>query len=444
MSGNWTAAMPDNNLGKQVYINARLLDPASGLDVKGSLITDGETISDFGKNIFPDGLPSDAEIIDCDGKCLSPGFVDFRVQIREPGEEHKETIETAGRSATAGGITTMVCLPNTIPIIEDMSVVGFVARRARLIGLSKIYPYAALTKKLEGMELTEMGVLAQAGAVAFTDGEKVIADPQVLRRALTYALTFDLLIIQHPEEPSLASGVMNSGEMSTRLGLPGIPTVAETIIVERDIRLVELTGGKIHFANVSTKDAIEAIRKAKSKGLKITCDTAPPYFSLNENSVGEYRTFAKLSPPLRNEQDRLSVVEALQDGTIDLIASSHAPQDEDSKRLPFAQAAYGGVGLETLLPVCLELYHNGHMSLLECLSKITSGPAHLLGLPAGQLIKGQRADLTLFDPDEGWLVQADNLASKAKNTPFDGRPVQGTVLRTVIDGRAVYQSSKLS
>ena len=278
----------------------------------------------------------------------------------------------------------------------------------------------------------------------FADGEKVIADPQVLRRALTYALTFNLLIIQHPEDPSLASGVMNSGEMSTRLGLPGIPTVAETIIVERDIRLVELTGGKIHFANVSTKDAIEAIRKAKSKGLKITCDTAPPYFSLNENSVGEYRTFAKLSPPLRNEQDRLSVVEALQDGTIDLIASGHAPQDEDSKRLPFAQAAYGGVGLETLLPVCLELYHNGHMSLLECLSKITSGPAHLLGLPAGQLIKGQRADLTLFDPDEGWLVQADNLASKAKNTPFDGRPVQGTVLRTVIDGRAVYQSSKLS
>ena len=439
MNRTWTAAMPDNTVGRRAYINARLLDPATDMDEEGALLTDGETIADVGQHLFTNGAPEDIPTIDCKGKCLAPGLVDIRVQIREPGEEHKGTIESAGRSATAGGVTTMVCLPNTAPIIEDMSVVEFVARRARLIGLSKIYPYAAVTKGLQGLELAELGILAQAGAVAFTDGEQVIADAQVLRRALTYARTFDLLIIQHAEEPSLANGVMNAGEVATRLGLSGIPPVAETIIVERDIRLVELTGGKLHFAHVSTSEAINAIRKAKVKGLQITCDTAPPYFALNETSVGEYRTFAKLSPPLRSEEDRKSVVEGIIDGTIDVIASDHAPQDEDSKRVPFSQAAYGGVGLETLLSVSLELYHNGHMTLLETLSKLTCSPANLLGLPAGRLQTGGKADFTVFDPDRGWQVNADDLASKAKNTPFDGRPVQGIVLRTVIDGRTVYR-----
>ena len=431
--------MPGDTIGKKAYVNARLLDPSTGLDKNGSLLTDGEIIAELGPDLFKDGPPEDIPTIDCSGNCLAPGLVDIRVQIREPGEEHKGTIESAGRSATAGGITTMVCLPNTNPIIEDMSVVEFVARRARLIGLSKIYPYAAVTKGLKGKELTEMGVLAQAGAVAFTDGEQVISDAQVLRRALTYARTFDLLIAQRPEEPSLSSGVMNAGEMATRLGLPGTPPVAETIMVERDIRLVELTGGKMHFTNISTSGAINAIRNAKARDLNITCDTSPPYFALNETSVGEYRTFAKLSPPLRSEEDRLAVVEAIIDGTIDVIASDDAPQDEDSKRLPFSQAAYGGVGLETLLPVTLELYHNGYMTLLDVLSKLTSAPANLLELPAGTLKPGERADFTVFNPDYGWQVNADDLASKAKNTPFDGRPVQGIVARTVIDGRTVYR-----
>lgn len=438
-AGTWTAAMPDDPLTRTAYVNARLLDPASGLDAPGGVITNGESIVDAGPGINGAGLPKKTEIIDCGGLCLAPGLVDIRVQIREPGEEHKGTIESAGMSATAGGVTTMVCLPNTMPVIQDMSGVEFIARRARKIGLSKIYPYAAATKNLEGRELTEMGLLAEAGAVAFTDGDKVIKDAQVMRRALTYAKTFGLIVIQRPEEPSLArGGVMNSGEMATRLGLTGIPAAAEIIMVERDLRLVEMTGGRLHFSNISTGEAVRVINAAKERGLDVTCDTAPPYFALNETSVGEYRTFAKLSPPLRSEADRMAVAQGLADGTIDCIASDHAPHDEDSKRLPFGEAAFGGVGLETLLPISLELYHNGQMPLLDLIAKLTSAPADVMRLDAGRLSKGAPADLTLFDPDQGWQVVADELASKAKNSPFDGRPVQGVVRRTVIDGRTVF------
>ena len=444
MTGIWTAALPDEKLGQKAYVNVRLLDPATDLDVvcdaKGGLLTDGEKIVEFGVDIFKDGTPDGVEIIDCGGHCLSPGLVDIRVQVREPGYEHKGTIESAGRSATAGGVTTMVCLPNTNPVIADMSQVEFVARRARKIGLAKIYPYAALTEDLAGEKLTEIGILAEAGAVAFTDGDKTIANAQVLRRALSYARTFDLLIVQHPEESSLVSpGGMNSGETATRLGLPGIPREAEIIMVERDLRLVEMTGGKLHFGHISTGEAVKVIRQAKARGLNVTCDTAPPYFALNDQSVGDYRTFAKLSPPLRSEDDRLAIIEGLKDGTIDAIASDHAPQDADSKRLPFTQAESGGVGLETLLAICLDLYHNNEMSLLEVLAKITYVPARLLKLPAGQIAKDDAADLMLFDPEHGWQVKDTDLVSKAKNTPFDLRPVQGVVLRTVIDGRTVYR-----
>jgi dihydroorotase len=444
LTGIWTAARPDETLGQKAYINVRLLDPASGLDVicdaEGGVLTNGEKIADIGPDIFKKGPPKGAEVIDCGGFCLSPGLVDIRVQVREPGYEHKGTIESAGRSATAGGVTTMVCLPNTDPIISDMSQVEFVARRARKIGLAKIYPYAALTKGLEGKELTEIGILAETGAVAFTDGDRAIANAQVLRRALSYARTYDLLIVQHAEEPSLVNREgMNAGETATRLGLPGIPPEAEIIIVERDLRLVEMTGGKLHFGHISTGEAVDVIRKGKKRGLNITCDTAPPYFALNDQSVGEYRTFSKLSPPLRSESDRLAIVEGIKDGTIDAIASDHTPQDADSKRLPFTQAETGGVGLETLLAVSLDLYHNKVMSLLEVLAKITYMPAELLKLPAGKLTKGAAADIMVFDPERGWQVKDTDLASKAKNTPFDLRLVQGVVLRTVIDGRTVYR-----
>lgn len=422
------------------YVNARLLDPASGLDAMGAVLTDGEHIADFGPALFKDGVPEGLKTVDCQGKCLCPGLVDIRVHVREPGEEHKGTLASAGRSATAGGVTSFVCLPNTNPVIDDMSVLEFVARRARLLGLAKVYPYGAITKGLEGKELAEMGMLRESGAVAFTDGDKSVADAQIMRRALAYTSTFPLLLVQHAEEPSLAAnGSMNSGELATRMGLSGIPREAEVIMVERDIRLAEMTGGRLHFAHISTGASVDAIRRAQERGVQITCDTAPPYFALNEMEVADYRTFAKLSPPLRAEEDRLAIVEGLKAGVITAIASDHAPQDEDTKRLPFAQAACGGVGLETLLPVTLNLFHKGDMELLDVLRLITCAPADLMGLPAGRLEKGAPADLIVFDPDRVWRVTAAVLQSKSKNSPFDERPVQGRVLRTIIDGRTVYE-----
>jgi dihydroorotase len=430
-------------MAKTAYINVRLLDPATRLDDVGALLIEGEEIADFGPGLFKASagwrVPSGIQTVDCRGACLAPGLVDMRVQLREPGEEHKETLKTAGEAAVAGGVTTMACLPNTDPIIDDVASVEFVARRARKVGLSKVYPYAAATKKLMGKELAELGLLAQAGALAFTDGVQAIADARVMRRALSYASTFDLLIVQHPEEPALAlGGAMNAGEMATRLGVPSIPAEAEVIMIERDLRLAAATGARLHIAHVSTAEGVEAIHKAKAKGVRVTCDTAPPYFSLNELEVNGWRTFAKLSPPLRDETDRQAVAEGLADGTIDAIASDHAPQDQDSKRLPFSQAAFGGVGLETLLAVSLDLYHNKMMGLLDVLALLTVKPARILGLNAGRIEKGMPADLVLFDPDRPWKVVADTFRSKSKNSPFDGRPVQGRVLKTIIDGRTVF------
>lgn len=432
----------DEPLGRVAYVNARLLDPRAGIDAPGGVLTDGELIAEAGPHLLKGGVPAGVQVIDCGGQCLAPGLVDMRVQLREPGEEHKGTLATGGRAAVAGGITSMACLPNTDPVIDDMSVVEFVARRARLLGLAKVYAYGAVTKGLKGEQLAEMGMLRAAGAVAFTDGVQAIANAQVMRRALSYASTFGLLVVQHPEEPDLAAGGhMNSGETATRLGLAGIPGEAEIILVERDIRLAAMTGGRIHFAHLSTADAIDAVRRAKAQGLAITCDTAPPYFALNEAAVGDYRTYAKLSPPLRSEPDRKAVIEGLRDGTIDAIASDHAPQDEESKRLPFAQAAFGGVGLETLLAVSLGLYHGEGFGLLDVLRLLTAAPAGLLGLRAGRLEKGWPADLVLFDPDHGWQIRDEELKSKSKNTPFDGHLVQGKVLRTVIDGRTVFTAA---
>ena len=425
--------------GRVAYVNARLLDPASGLDARGMLLTEAGRIVDFGPDLFAGAAPSDAEVIDCGGHCLAPGLIDARVQLREPGEEHKETIASASRAAAAGGVTAMVCLPNTDPVIDDVAVLEFIARRAREVRLVKVFAYGAVTRGLKGESLTEIGLLSAAGAPAFTDGIRAVADAAVLRRALSYARTFDALIVQHPEEPSLAGdGVMNEGETATRLGLAGIPTAAETIMVERDLRLVELTGGRYHAAHLSTAAAIAAVRDAKRRGLAVTCDTAPAYFALNETAVGDYRTFAKLSPPLRGEDDRQAVVAGLADGTIDLIASDHAPHDQDSKRLPFAQAESGIVGLETLLPLTLELHHNDQLPLLDALAKLTCRPADLLGLPLGRLAKAAAADLVLFDLERPWRIDVDAFHSKSKNSPFDGRPVQGRILRTVVDGRTVF------
>ncbi len=435
--------IPDKAPRKQerplALLNARLVDPATNRDEMGGALVEGGTIRELGPAISRANVPEDCEIVDCHGQVLAPGLIDMRVQLREPGEEHKETIESASRAAAAGGVTSMVALPNTLPIMDDVAGIEFIARRAREIKRTKIYCYGALTKGLEGHDLVEMGLLAQSGALGFTDALSAVADAQVMRRALTYARGFDLLVIQHPEEPALAQGgAMNNGELATRLGLPGIPACAEVMMIERDLHLVRLSGARYHVAHVSTEAAIEAIRRAKKEGLRVTCDTAPPYFSLNEVEIGDYRSFAKLSPPLRGEADRRAIVAGLAEGVIDCIASDHAPHDVESKRLPFAQAETGVIGLETLLPVSLELYHKGAMTLGALLRAMTHHPARILGLPQGRLAKGTPADLVLFDPDRPRKIDVARFRSKSKNSPYDGRPVQGMVMRTIVDGRSVF------
>jgi len=425
------------------YINARVIDPASGVDhparTSGGVLTDGTKIIAMGPDIFNGGRPDDAEIVDCDGAVLAPGLVDMRVDFCEPGNEHKEDIQSGSHAAAAGGVTAVVTLPDTMPPIDDASVLEFVARRARDAKLVKVFAYAIVTRGGDSDEIVEMGLLKEAGAVAFTDGRRSVANAKTLSRALKYALAFDTLIVQHAEEPSLsAGGVMQSGELSTRLGLPGIPREAETIMLDRDISLVRMTGGRYHAAHVSTAEGVARIRAAKAEGLRVTCDTAPPYFALNELAVGEYRTFAKLSPPLRSEDDRQAVVEGLADGTIDCIASDHFPQDQESKRLPFELAEFGSSGLESLLALTLELVHNGHLSLPDALAKVTSAPSELLKLPTGRLAAGAAADLVIFDPNRPTRIEPDTFISKSKNSPFDGRLVQGRVIRTVVDGRTIH------
>ena len=424
---------------RRLYRNARLIDPESGLDAPGDLLVDGDRIAAIGPGLARSGLGEDIAIVEAAGLCLAPGLVDMRVQLREPGAEHMESIESGGQAAAAGGVTTIVALPNTEPPVDDVSVVEFLARRAREVKLAKVHTYAAATKGMAGRELTEMGLLAANGAVGFTDGVKAIADALVMRRVLAYARSFGQLVLQHPEEPNLAgAGEVTEGEIATRLGLAGITPMAEVIMIERDLRLVMITGARYHVAHVSTAAGIEAIRHAKAIGLPVTCDTAPPYFALNETAIGDYRTFAKLSPPLRSETDRRAVVAGLCDGTIDTIASDHAPWDQDSKRLPFSSAAYGIVGLETLLPLSLELYHNHHLELIEVLRRLTVNPARILGLEVGRLTPGMPADLVLFDPDLPWRVDTDRFRSKSKNAPFDGRPVQGRAEQTIVDGRTIF------
>ena len=421
------------------YINARLLDPESGLDALGALLTEGAQIADLGPGLFADGVPQGIETVDCGGHCLSPGLVDMHVHLREPGHEHKETIATGSLSALAGGVTSLCSMPNTDPVVDNVGLIEFIHRRAREAKGVKVFPFAAVTKGLEGKQLSEFGMLAEAGAVAFTDDGLPISDSQVMRRALSYAKTFDLLISQHAEDLSLsACGCMAEGEVATRLGLDGIPEISETVIVERDIRLVEHTGGRYHVAHISTAEAVACVRRAKARGLRVTCEAAPHHFSLTDLDVGDYRTFAKMAPPLRSEVNRTAIVEGLKDGTIDAIATDHAPHDQESKRLPMAHAANGIVGLETLLPLSLELFHGGHMPLLELLRRLTLAPAELLKLPVGRLRKGAPADLLQFDLEVPWVVDSTKFHSMSKNTPFDGRPVQGRALRTIVDGRTLY------
>jgi dihydroorotase len=409
---------------------------ADGVDVHGDLLIRDGMIADFGASL---GRPDSVEIVSEDGAVLCPGLVDIRVALGEPGFEYRETIATACAAASAGGITTLAALPDSDPAIDDPALVHMLITRGRETGAVTILPYGAATTGCRGEELAEIGLLREAGAIAFTDGTRAIASSGLMRLVLAYARGFGARIVQHPEDPSLArGGSATEGELAARLGLPGIPAAAEAILVARDISLARLTGGAVHFAHVSTKDALELIRRAKGDGLAVTCDTAPPYFDLNENEIGDYRTYAKLSPPLRREDDRLAVLAGLADGTIDAIASDHQPRDADDKRLPFAQASAGGVGLATLLAVTLAHVHNEELMLNAAIALLTNRPAALMGIDTGRIAKGAAADLCLFHPDRIWKVKDGALPGKAQNTPFDGRALEGTVLGTWKAGRRVY------
>ncbi|MEQ1890073.1 MAG: dihydroorotase [Alphaproteobacteria bacterium] len=421
------------------YVNARMVDPATGYDGPGELLTQGGLIVDAGPGLFPDGTPEGCEIIDCAGQVLCPGLIDMKVFAGEPGAEHKETLESASLAAAAGGVTTIITMPNTEPVIDDISLVEFLKRRARFGALVNVHPMAAATQGLKGLGMSEIGLMRQAGAVAFTDGVQAVANAVLMRRLLSYASRYDALIVQHLEEPTLAEGgCMNEGEIATRLGLAGIPDAAETIMLERDLRLVELTGARYHAEQLSCAASVEIMRQAKRQGLPVSCGVSAAHLALNENDIGSYRTFFKLSPPLRREEDRVALVAGVADGVIDVIVSGHNPQDQESKRLPFAQAATGGVGLETLLSVALICFHDGHVSLPELLARMTINPARLLGLPGGKLARGQPADLLVFNPGKTWVVTGSALRSKSKNTPFEDRHLQGVVMRTVVSGETVF------
>ncbi len=420
-------------------INARLLCPASGMDARGGVYVENGLIDDLGPHLAGAG-PAGAEVIDCGGKLLAPGLIDMRVFAGEPGLEHRETLETASRAAAAGGITTIICMPNTQPVIDGVALVDFIERRARDIAIVNIHPMAAATKGLAGEIITEIGLLKSAGAVAFTDARTAVDSAQLMRLLLTYARDYDALIVQFPEEQSLAGGgVMNEGEVSCRLGLPGIPAAAETIPLARDVRLVALTGARYHAATVSCAGSLDVLRRARADGLAVSCGVSINNLALNENDIGAYRTYFKMRPPLRTEDDRQAMVRGVASGEIDVIVSSHDPQDFDAKRRPFEEAADGAIGLETLLAAALRLYHNGEVPLQRLFHAMSARPAELLGLPGGCLAPGAPADLIVLDLSAPWVVEERALRSKSKNTPFEDQMFEGRVIMTLVAGRMVYR-----
>ena len=427
-----------DNGRRTALLYARLIDPSTGLDETGGVLIEDGKILDLGPGVTA-GSIGDAELIDCGGHVLAPGLIDMLVFSGEPGHEHRETLSTTSRAAAAGGVTTVICMPNTEPVIDDVALVDFIMRRARDTARINVHPMAAMTKGLKSEEMAEIGLLRDAGAIAFTNGKTSLADAKMMRNVLAYAKDFGALIIHHLEEPTLAqNGVMNEGEVATRLGLPGIPREAETIMLERDLRLAELTGGRYHAGQISCRASLDIIRATKARGLPVTCGVSINHLTLNENDIGPYRTFFKMRPPLRSEDDRAAMVEGIASGDIDVIVSAHDPQDADGKRRPFAEAADGAIGVETLLSAALRLYHDGSVDLSTLLRALTANPARLLGLPSGRLAKGAPADLVLIDLDTPFVVNPELLRTRSKNTPFDEARLQGRALMTLVAGRAVY------
>jgi dihydroorotase len=422
-----------------VLQNARIVDPSRSLDELGTLIIKNEKIVASGADASNQGVPEGSTIIDCRGKAILPGLVDARVFIGEPGAEHRETIASASHAAAAGGVTSMIMMPDTDPVIDNVALVEFVMRTARDTAVVNVYPAAAVTKGLHGEEMTEIGLLREAGAVAISEGRNSIANTQLMRRALTYARDFGVVLAHEAQDPHLGiTGVMNEGLYASWLGLSGTPREAEVIPLERDMRLAALTQGAYHAAQISTDMSAEVISRAKQSGLNVTAGVSINHLSLNENDIGEFRTFFRLQPPLRLEEDRLAMVEALRDGTIDIIVSAHDPQDVDTKRLPFADAAAGAIGLETLLGAALRLYHNGDVPLLRIVEAMSSAPARIFGLDAGSLRPGSKADMTIVDLDEPWVVNEEDLRSRSKNSCFEGARFQGRVIQTFVAGRSVF------
>ena len=431
------AAKPKTNA--QAFINARVVDPASARDEAGGLVIKDGIITDIGPHLRRNA-PDGTTVIDCQGHMLCPGLIDCQVFTGEPGNEHRETLKTASRAAAAGGVTTIVVMPDTDPVIDQVALVDFIQRRARDNAIVHVHTLAAMTRGLKGEEITEIGLMKRAGAIGFTNGKSSVENARVMQNVLNYAKDFDALIVHHTEDPNLSKGAaMNSGEVATRLGLKGVSPVAETIILERDLRLVELTGSRYHTAAVTTHDSLDAIKAAKRRGLRVTCGVTINHLSLNQNDIGPYRTFFKLRPPLRSEEDRVTMVKGIASGDIDVITSSHDPQDADVKRRPFAEAADGAVGLETLLPAALRLYQSGDVPLIALLKAMTLNPATLLGLDTGRLEKGAIADIILVDLEEPWVVNKDLLKSRSRNTTFDEARLQGRVLRTLVAGKTVFE-----
>ncbi len=418
--------------------NAQIIDPETGTVTPGSLIVENGTITQRLKDTNPSNKAGHAEI-DCNNKYLAPGIIDIGVKVGEPGERHKESFKTAGLAAAAGGVTTMVIRPDTTPAIDTPETLEFVQRRANQTAPVNVLVMAALTKSREGREMTEIGFLKDAGAVAFTDGDRPVSNPKTFQRALTYAAGLDALVIAHPQEPTLSKdAAMTSGVFATSLGMPAVSPMAERMQLERDLAIVEMTGARYHADQITTAVSLPVLARARKAGLNVTAGISIHHLTLNTLDIGDFRTFFKVKPPLRDEADRMAMVAALADGVIDIISSMHTPQDEESKRLPFEEAASGAVALETMLPAAMQLYHAGHVDLPTLFKALSLNPAKLLGLEAGRITPGAPADLILFDPNTPFTMDRYTLKSKSKNTPYDMRLMSGQVLRSFVGGREVF------
>ena len=425
---------------EKYFINARIIDPSQDIDEIGGLIVDANgKIKAVGKKVNKENIPTKSEKIDLKSKVLIPGIVDMKVFVGEPGFEYKENFRSLSNAALSGGVTSVVSMPNTSPAIDNVSMVDFILRRGRDKSGINIFPAATLTRNMEGKLMTEFGLLSKKGIIGFTDATKTIQNSEIMSRIMNYASDLDVLVMQHPEDQELSKGrCISEGEISTRLGLQGIPDIAEKIIIERDLSLLGEYPCRYHISQLSSAKSVEVIKKYKKEGIKFSAGVSINNLSLNENDIGDFKTFMKVSPPLRKEDDRKALIKGIKDGYIDVIVSDHKPEDEESKRLPFAQAAEGSIGIETLLSLALELYHNQSLPLKKIIETITCNPARILKINKGNLKKGSDADLCIFDLNEPWKVDVSKLKSKSKNAAIENRKLQGKVLMTYLKGESVF------